>query len=152
MPSARLRWDELEVDGTEDEVDDEEQQEGDHHRLVDRVTDALGATTGVDALVGGHDRGDQAEDQRLDQADPQVRELREGGEARDVGAGRALLEHHVEEVATGHADDADQAVEEDRDHHAGQHAGYDEALDRVDAEHHHRVELLPVLSGAGAGG
>src|ERR1700712_2679693 len=116
MPSARLRWDELEVDRAQDQVDHEQQQEGDDDRLVHRVTDALGSAAGVDTLVGGHDGRDQAEDERLDQADPEVGQLGERGEAGQVGAGRTALEHDVEEVATGDTDDTDQAVEEDRDH------------------------------------
>ena len=130
---TRLRWHELEVDRAHDEVDDEQQHEGDDDGLVDRVADALRAALGVHALVAGDDRGDQAEDQRLDHALPDVGQLGERGEAGEVGAGRAVLQDHVEDVAAGHADDADQAVEEHRHEHAGQHARDDEALDRVDA-------------------
>ncbi len=124
----------------------------DDDRLVDRVADTLRAAAGVHALVGGDDRGDHAEDERLQQADPQVGQLGQGGEAREVRARGAVLEDHVEDVAAGDADDADHAVEEERDEHAGEHARDDEALDRVDAQHHHRVELLADLAGAEVGG
>src|SRR3954465_6923499 len=152
MALTRLRWDELEVDGAHHEVHDEQQHERDDHGLVHRVADALRPAGGVHALVAGDDRRDQPEDQRLGHALPEVGELRERGEARYVGPRGAVLENHVEDVAAGDADHADQAVEEDRDQHAGQHAGHHEPLDRVDAEHHHGVQLLTDLAGAEVGG
>jgi len=62
------------------------------------------------------------------------------------------LQDDVEDVAAGDAHDADESVQEDRHQHAGEDARDDEALDRVDAEHHHRVELLADLARAEVGG
>src|SRR4051794_27118975 len=152
MALTRLRWDELEVDGAHHEVHDEQQHERDHHRLVDGVAHALRAARGVHALVRRDDRGDQPEDERLGHALPEVRQLRERGEARDVRTWGPVLEHDVEDVAARDPDDADEPVEEDGDEHAGQHAGHHEALDGVDAQHHHGVELLADLAGAEVGG
>ena len=81
----------------------------------------------------------------------EVGELGERGEAGEVGARGAALDDHVEEVAPGDADDRDQPVEQDRDEHRGEHAGHDQALDRADAEHLHRVDLLADLAGAEVG-
>ena len=72
----------------------------------------FGPAAGVQALVGGDDAGDEAEDQRLDLADPEVGHLGERAERGEVGAGRAALQDDVEEVAAGDADHADQAVEQ----------------------------------------
>ena len=112
----------------------------------------FGPPGGVHALVAGHDRGDQSEHERLGHALPEVRQLGQGREARQIGARRAVLEDDVEDVAAGHADHRDEAVEEDRDEHAGEHPRDHEPLDRVDAEHHHRVELFADLAGAEVGG
>ena len=73
--------------------------------------------------VAGHDRGDQAEDERLDHAPATGRAVGERGEARQIGAWCPVLQHDVEDVAAGDTHHADQAVEEDRDEHAGEHPG-----------------------------
>ena len=61
--SQHPRGDEDQEDLGEDEVDEEERHAGDDHRLVDRLAHAgrRPACT-LEPLVGGHDRGDQAED------------------------------------------------------------------------------------------
>ena len=69
----------------------------------------------------------------------------------DVRARRAALDDDVEDVAADDADDRDEAVEQDRDEHRGEHAGHDEALDRADAEHLHGVDLLADLARAEVG-
>src|SRR3989440_7134878 len=93
-----LRYD-LEVDRGDHEVEREEQHEGDHHALVDRVADALRPTPGRHSLVGGHDRGHRPEHQRLDLAGHQVGRLAEGLEAGEVCPRCTPLQHHVEQVA-----------------------------------------------------
>src|SRR5438445_5950447 len=47
-------------------------QKRDHHRLVDRPADALGAAGGGHALVAAHDRDDRPEYRRLQHRPPQV--------------------------------------------------------------------------------
>src|SRR5689334_23376553 len=109
---TRLWWNELEVEGTHHEVDDEEKHERDDHGLVHRVTHALRTTGRVHALVRRDDAGDQTEHERFRHALIEVWQLGERGEARQVGTGGAVLEDDVEEVTAADADDADQAVEE----------------------------------------
>ena len=87
MSSTRLRGHDLEIDHAQDEVGHEQEEEGDDDRLVHRVTDTLRTAAGVHALVGGHDRGDQTEDQRFDQTDVEVGQLGQGGEAGEIGTG-----------------------------------------------------------------
>src|SRR5690606_4922706 len=60
--SGALSGEELEIERGDHEVDEEEQQEGDHHGLVDRVADALGAGGGVESAIAGDDAGQEAED------------------------------------------------------------------------------------------
>src|SRR3954447_13956909 len=72
MTSDGLLRDDLEVDRRHEEVDDEQQHERDDHGLVDGVTDTFGPTLRVEALVGGDHRGQRAEDERFELADPQV--------------------------------------------------------------------------------
>src|SRR6476469_261968 len=140
--SAALLRNDGQVHGGQDEVDEEQQQERDHHGLVDRVPDALRPALRVETAVGGDDAGDEAVDDRLDLGDPQVRQLRQRGEARQVGARRAALEDDVEEVAAEHADHGHEPVEQDGDDHGGEHPRDDEPLDGVDAEDLHGVDLL----------
>ena len=75
----------------------------------------LGPPGGVHALVGGDDapRSVRRPGPWPCLAD-EVGQLRERGEAREVRAGCAALQDDVEEVAAGHPDDADQAVEQRR--------------------------------------
>ena len=105
----------------------------------------------VHALVGGDDAGEQAEDQRLQLTDVQVRQLGERGEGVHVGAGRAALHADVERVAAHRADRGGDRVQQAGDHRHRQHAGYDEPVDHRDAEHLERVELLADLAGAEVG-
>src|SRR2546423_5348073 len=151
ITSTALLRDDLEVDRGDHEVQREQQHEGDDHALVDRVADALRPAPGRHSLVGGHDRGHRPEHERLDLAGDQVGRLPERLEAGQVGTRGTVLEHHVEQVAAGHAHDADQPVEQDGDHHRGHHPGYHQALHRVDAQHLHGVELLADLPGAQIG-
>ena len=95
--------------------------------------------------------GDESEQRRLDLADPEVGGLRERGEAGQVGAGRAALHHHVEEVAAEHADDRDHAVEQHGDEHRRPHAGHDQPVDRRDAQHGHGVDLVADRAGTQVG-
>ena len=106
------------------------------------VADALRPALRVQAAVGGDNSGEVAEDHRLHRADDEVGQLREGVEAGQVRAGRAALDDHVEEVTPEHADHADQAVEQHGRADRGLHPRHDQALDRRDAEHLHRVDLL----------
>src|SRR3712207_6921553 len=66
--------------------------------------------------------------------------FRSRAERRAVGERR----HHAAEDAEQQRVDVEQA----RDEHQGQEARDDEVLDRVDAEHLERVELLADLAGA----
>ena len=70
----------------EADVDDGQQDDAEHDRLVDRVGDALGPTRGVEALVRGDDRGDEAEEDGLELGEQQVGRLAEGDERAEVGA------------------------------------------------------------------
>ena len=106
---------------------------------------------GVESLVGGDDAGDQTEGQRLDLAGPEVLDLGQRTERGQVGTGGPALEDDVEEVAARDADHADQPVEQDRDQHRGEHPRDDEALDRADAQHLHRVDLVADLAGPEVG-
>src|SRR5580765_1652688 len=149
--ASDLLRDDLEVHGAGDEVDDEEQHEGDDDALVHGIADALGPPARREPLVRGDDRGDGSEEERLDLASHEVGDLGKGGEAGEIGARCAALDDDVEEVATGDADDADQAVEQHRDQHRREHAGHDEPMDRADPEHLHRVDLLADLARAEVG-
>ena len=113
--------------------------------------DTLRATLGVHALVGSHDRRDESEDDGLDHALIHVRQLCKRGERRQIGAGGAVLQPDIEDISAGNADHRDQTIEEDRHEHDGKDTGYDEALDRIDAEHHHRVELFADAASAEVG-
>ena len=53
---------------------------------------------------------------------------------------------------TTDTDDRDQSVQQHRDQHHGQHTRYDESLDRIDAQHLHRVDLLADGARAEVGG
>src|SRR3954467_14674703 len=75
--STELLGDDLEVHGGHHEVDDEQEHEGDDHRLVHGVADTLRAAASGQALVGRHDRRECAEDESLELSDVQVRELRQ---------------------------------------------------------------------------
>src|SRR5665809_173412 len=59
--ASDLLGDEVEVQGGQYEVHEEEQKEGHHHGLVHRVADALGAAAHEVTLVAGHHAGDIAE-------------------------------------------------------------------------------------------
>src|SRR5436305_276091 len=63
----QLLGDEVEVQGGEDEVQEEQQQERDDHGLVHRVAHALRPTLREEALVAGHRAADEAEHRRLQQ-------------------------------------------------------------------------------------
>ena len=52
------------------------------------------------------------------------------------------LQQHREDVATGDADRRDQPIEEQRDEGRRQHPGHHQALNRIDAQHSHRVDFL----------
>jgi hypothetical protein len=103
--------DDLEVDRRKDEVREEQQQEGDDHGLVHRVTDALGATPRVQTLVRRDQRGDEAEHQCLELPGVQVGQLGQCRERREVRTRRTALDHDVEEVTAADTDHADEAVE-----------------------------------------
>src|SRR5699024_5610082 len=103
--SRPLRRDDLEVHRREDEIGEEQEEEGHHDAEVERVADPLRTALGVHAAVRGHDAGDEPEDQRLDRRHDEVRQLGERAEGHEVGAGGAPLEHDVEHVAAGDADD-----------------------------------------------
>src|SRR6478752_9483066 len=127
-------WNDLEVDGGDHGVDEEEQHEGDDHRLVDGATDAARAATGVETLVGTDDGRHPAEDHGLDDRDVEVGDAGERGERRQERARRAALDDDREEVAA-----ADPGADHDPDdheghEHGGQHARDHEPRDRVDAE------------------
>jgi hypothetical protein len=111
----------------------------------------FGTTAGVQPLVGGDERGDQPEDHGFELADVEVGQLGQCGEGRQVGARSSALQDHVEEVAADDADHGHQAVEEERHEHRRQHARHDQALQRADAEHLHRVDLVADLAGAEVG-
>src|SRR6478752_1126589 len=112
VASSDLLRDDLEVHGRDDEVDDEEQHEGDDDALVHRVADALGTTARVEPLVGRDDGRDGTEDQGLDLGGPEVGQLGQRGEARDVRARCAALDDDVEDVAADDADDRHEPVEQ----------------------------------------
>ena len=64
----------------------------------------------VNPLQGRDHRRDEPEDDGLDLAGPQVRQLGQGGERGDVGARGPALDDDVEEVAAGHTHHGDQSV------------------------------------------
>ena len=126
-------------------------EEGDHDRLVDGAADALGAAGGGHALVTADDRDDRAEQRRLDDRAPQVGRRGVVEEGRPERAERRVVDERREHAA----EDAEQQrvdVEQPGDQHQRQEARHDEVLDRVDAEHLERVELLADLAGAEVGG
>ncbi len=106
---------------------------------------------GLRPAVGGDDSGGQAEQERLDLADEDVRDLGDRGEAGDVRARRPALDDHVEEVAAGDADDGGEPVQHDGGGRHRQHPRHDEALDRRDAQDLHRGDLLADRAGPEVG-
>src|SRR3954466_14482970 len=135
----------------EDVVEREDAQERDDDRLVHRAADALRAAGRRHALVAADDRDDRAEQGALEHRSPQVgdRCVRQEGreerpERRAVDEGR----DDAAEDAEQHGVDVEQAGHE----HEGEEPRHDEVLDRVDAEHLERVELLADLARAEVGG
>ena len=101
-----------------------------------------------ETAVAAHQPGDQAEDGGLDDRDQHLGKAGDQRQRRDVGAGRDVLQIHTEDEAADQADGDHRTVEQQRDEGRGDHAGHDEPVDRVDAEHLERVDLL--TDGAGA--
>ncbi len=135
----------------EDVVERADRAESDHDRLVDGAPDARRPAGGGHALVAADDRDDPAEQRRLQQRAPQLgrRGVREEGrperaERRSIHERR---DHPAEDARDQRVD-----VEQARDEHQRKEARHDEVLDRVDAEHLQRVELLADLARAQVGG
>ena len=60
----------------------------------------------------------------------------------DERTGRDVLDEHREEEAAGDADDDHRRRQQQRHQGGGQHPRNDKRLNRVDAHHSHRVDLL----------
>ena len=106
---------------------------------------------GGHALVTADDRDDRPEQRRLEHRAPQVGDGRVGEEGRPERAERRAVDQRGDDAA----EDAEQQrvdVEQAGDEHQRQEARDDEVLDRVDAEHLQRVELLADLARAEVGG
>src|SRR4051812_45697848 len=129
----------------EDVVEREHAQEGNDDRLVDGSTHALRAAGRGHALVTADDRDDRAEHRAFEDRPPEVRDRRVREEGRPERAER-LVVHERREDAAEDAEEQRVDVEEARHEHQGQEAGDDEVLDRVDAEHLERVQLLTDLA------
>src|SRR4051812_31486624 len=131
----------------EDVVESEDAQEGDDDGLVHRSAHPLRASGRSHPLVTGDDRDDAAEERGLDHRAPEVGD---GGVVEQRGEKRP--ERRVEGQRGQHAaqDSEDQRVdvEEARDDHQREEPRDDQVLDRVDAEHLKRVELLADLARA----
>ena len=130
------------ADGRHDHVDHEQADERVDDRLVDRIADALRAALDCQAAVAADQPGDNAEQQRLDLGEKQFGQAGQHREAVDERTGVDALQEHREDVAAGQPDQADQTVEQQRHERRGENAGNDEPLDRVDAQHAHRVDLF----------
>src|SRR5215212_1365832 len=131
----------------EDVVEGEDAHERYDHRLVDRAAHSLRPTGGGHALVAAHDRDDRPEQRRLEQRAPQVG--RRG--VREEGRPERPERRPVHERGEDAAEDAEQQrvdVEQAGHEHQREEARHDEVLDRVDAEHLERVELLADLARA----
>ena len=74
-------------------------QERDHHRLVDRAADALGAAGGGHALVAADDRDDRPEYRRLQHRTPQVGDRGVGEQRVPERPQRLLVGDRGEEAA-----------------------------------------------------
>jgi hypothetical protein len=138
----RLREDVVEREDAEDRYDD---------RLVDGAADPLGAARCGHALVTTDDRDDRPEQDRLDRRSPQV-----GGTRVRQQRGEERAERRLEGQRRQHAaEEAEQQrvdVQQAGDDHQRQEARDDQVLDRVDAEHLQRVELLADLARPQVGG
>src|SRR4030088_279729 len=85
-PSGDLRGNDGEVHLGDHQVDDEEHDGGEHHRLVDGDADPGRALLAVQPLVGGDEHRDDPEDHRLEGGDDEVVELGEGAEGTEEAA------------------------------------------------------------------
>src|SRR5699024_1200857 len=99
------------------------------------------------ALVAGDESGEHAEHAGLDLRQDEFAEPGQQRDPVDEGAGVDALQQDGEQEAAEYADRADQTVEQQGHEGGGGHTGNDEAPDRVDAEHLHRIDLL--ADGAG---
>ena len=127
-------------------------QERDHDGLVDGAPDALGAAGGGHALVTADDRDDRAEAASTSAPSPTGRSIEAlaNSVSQNGPSGWPLTSS-----ASDAAEDAEQQrvdVEQAGDDHQREKARHDEVLDRVDAEHLQRVELLAHLARAEVGG
>src|SRR3954451_724633 len=132
-------------------VEREHPERRDHHRLVDGPTDALRPARRRHALVTADDRDDRAEHGAFEDRPPEVRDRGVGEEGRPERAERGAVDERREDAA----EDAEQQrvdVEQTGDEHQREEARDHEVLDRVDAEHLERVELLADLARAEVGG
>ena len=146
-PRLQPRWgDDLEVDGGDHGVEEEQQHERDDHGLVDRATHPARPAARVEALVGADDRGQPAEDDGLDHRDVEVRQTRQHGEVGQEGTGGPALDDDGEEVAAADAGCDHDPVDHHGHEHRGHHARRHQPLERVDAEDLHGVDLLANLA------
>src|SRR5690606_16559088 len=81
----------LDADGGDEKVDDEQRHEGEDDRLIDCVADTLGAAFDVQSEIGGYETGNHAEQPCLDLGDHELPESGEEGDAVDERAGVDVL-------------------------------------------------------------
>ena len=135
----------------EDVVEREDAEQRGDDRLVDGAADALGASGRIHPLVTADDRRDPAEHRALEQRPPEVGDRGVVEEGREEPAERLAVGDLGEQPA-GDPEQQRVDVHQPGDQHQGEEARHDEVLDRVDAEHLQRVELLADLARAEVGG
>ena len=117
-----------------------------------RAAHALRAALRVVAPDAGHDREDQAEDRRLDEADGEVLHVQELEGAVVVRDGVGAEQLHRHEVSAVHADDVAHDHEQRQHQDRGDHAGHDEVLHGLGRERLEGVDLLGDAHAADLGG